>query len=130
MTLHARLSPSSAQRWINCPGSIREIEKAPPAPDSFAAREGTAAHELAEVCLKRNQNADEFIGAFFNDFEVDEEMADAVQLYLDTVREYDGDPEVGDFIGSKADSYLLSVNGSGFLVLAVDKTNAIVYVRG
>ena len=42
----------------------------------------------------------------------------------------DGDPEVGDFIGSKADSYLLSVNGSGFLVLAVDKTNAIVYVRG
>lgn len=46
---HAKLSPSAAERWINCPGSIRLAEQCPPAPSSEYADEGTAAHRLAEL---------------------------------------------------------------------------------
>lgn len=46
---HAKLSPSAAERWINCPGSIRLSEQCPPAPSSDYADEGTAAHRLAEL---------------------------------------------------------------------------------
>lgn len=48
---HAKLSPSSSSRWISCPASIRmeasvyKIEEE----ESFYAREGTAAHALAEI---------------------------------------------------------------------------------
>jgi hypothetical protein len=47
--LHATLSPSAASRWIKCPASIRMEEQVPQQPDSVYAREGTAAHALAEL---------------------------------------------------------------------------------
>lgn len=50
--VHARLSPSAAPRWINCPGSIRLSDQMPPAPSSEYADEGTAAHSLAELKLR------------------------------------------------------------------------------
>lgn len=50
--VHARLSPSAAARWINCPGSIRLSDQVPPAPSSEYADEGTAAHALAELKLR------------------------------------------------------------------------------
>lgn len=47
---HAKLSPSSASRWMACPASIRLIEEhAPPRQDSVYAREGTLAHGLGEI---------------------------------------------------------------------------------
>lgn len=52
MSEHARLSPSSAERWISCPGSLRLVESLPPATrhgDTVYAAEGTAAHELGEI---------------------------------------------------------------------------------
>lgn len=48
---HAILSPSSAARWINCPGSIRLSQQLPPAPSSAYADEGTLAHRVAELKL-------------------------------------------------------------------------------
>lgn len=47
---HAKLSPSSSDRWLACPASI---VRAPETEDegSEAAREGTAAHAFAEFCL-------------------------------------------------------------------------------
>ena len=94
---HAKLSPSAAHRWIECPGSIRECEGIPSSSSKFAD-EGTAAHELAEKCFNASMDADQFIGekirvkdrddpSAFNDFEVTDEMASAVQVYLDVVRE-------------------------------------------
>ena len=50
---HARLSPSAAARWINCPGSIRLSEQVPPEPPSEYADEGTLAHSVAETKLLR-----------------------------------------------------------------------------
>ncbi|MEK7705893.1 MAG: DUF2800 domain-containing protein, partial [Myxococcota bacterium] len=64
---------------------------------SIFADEGTAAHELADNCLRHGFDAERFIGETIvvknNAFTVDEEMADAVQEYLDYVRALVG---VGD----------------------------------
>ena len=48
---HAKLSPSAAYRWINCPGSVALAEQCPPAPSSAYADEGTLAHAVAETKL-------------------------------------------------------------------------------
>lgn len=89
MTAHAKLSASGSHRWLNCPASVSR-EEALPESTSVFAEEGTAAHELAEACLAKNLDAYQFLGQTFNGFEVDQEMADAVQMYLDYVRDQEG----------------------------------------
>ena len=49
---HALLGASSAHRWLACPPSAR-IEATKPNTTSEAAEEGTLAHELVELKLKR-----------------------------------------------------------------------------
>ena len=49
---HALLGASSAHRWLACPPSAR-LEAQKPDSTSEAAREGTLAHELVELKLKR-----------------------------------------------------------------------------
>lgn len=92
---HSRLGASSSDRWMNCPGSVRLSAQAGEQASSSYAREGTAAHQMAEWCLKHNCDAldygDEAITVEGEEFPVTEEMIDAVQLYLDTVREAVGD---------------------------------------
>ena len=48
---HALLSPSSAGRWLQCPASVRFIQRnaREGGEESFFAREGTAAHAVAEA---------------------------------------------------------------------------------
>jgi len=48
---HALLSASGSERWINCPASPR-LEEGTPEETSVYAREGTLAHELAEIMIK------------------------------------------------------------------------------
>lgn len=51
---HARLSPSSADRWISCPASARIIEKLDIKDEGSAfAAEGTLAHTLGELRASR-----------------------------------------------------------------------------
>lgn len=50
---HAPLGPSSAHRWMTCPGSVAASAGVPAPPSSPAAEEGTAAHTLAELCLRK-----------------------------------------------------------------------------
>lgn len=50
--VHALLSASAAKRWINCPPSVRLTENMPDTASEFAA-EGTLAHALAELKLRR-----------------------------------------------------------------------------
>lgn len=52
MRKHARLSPSSSSRWINCPGSVLLSEQVPRRPAGPAAEEGTRIHQLAEENLR------------------------------------------------------------------------------
>jgi hypothetical protein len=50
--VHAALSPSSSDRWLSCPASVRMSVNVPSGPDSFYAREGTAAHALGELLAR------------------------------------------------------------------------------
>jgi hypothetical protein len=50
---HSDFSPSSAKRWMSCPGSVRLARLAPPQVDSEAASEGTRAHECLEFVVRR-----------------------------------------------------------------------------
>lgn len=89
---HARLSPSSAHRWLACPGSV-VLEAAYPDTGSVYADEGTAAHTLAAMCLQGTNtlDAEEFLGEKIRvgerEFEVTKDMAGHVQRYVDFVRE-------------------------------------------
>lgn len=53
---HARLSPSSAHRWLHCPASVLLAEDAGQVPDedSAYAAEGTRAHVLCEIEASRH----------------------------------------------------------------------------
>lgn len=96
---HARLSPSSAHRWFNCPGSPA-AEAGFPRTSSVHADEGTAAHTLAEFCLRNAIDPGDYLGGHVdikkglvcreegageNIFTIDEEMVDGVRLYIETV---------------------------------------------
>lgn len=48
---HALLSASSAERWINCPASVRLSERLTDTTSTYA-EEGTLAHEIAELGLR------------------------------------------------------------------------------
>ena len=51
MAAHAKkFSPSAAERWMTCPGSVAACLDAPDSSSKYAD-EGTAAHELAERIL-------------------------------------------------------------------------------
>lgn len=99
LTLHARLSPSGAPRWMSCPGSVA-LEAGLPEWDTGYADEGTAAHSLSALCLNEGKDALAYLGRIFEvqgydkgervtrEFEVDEDMAGHVQDYLDEIRAY------------------------------------------
>lgn len=102
---HAILGASSADRWMNCPASIRLIKMAPPQKSSKYAQEGTAAHNLAEIALRMDVAPHFFIGQYINvlgelmeeepeeyddencPFEIDDDMADAVAVYSKSIQE-------------------------------------------
>lgn len=90
MTAHAKLSASGAHRWMECSGSVHMEDGLPDTTSEFAEY-GTAAHELAERCLKEDVTADYFAGKVFNGHEADEEMVEGVQSYLDYVRSHKGE---------------------------------------
>lgn len=79
---HAALGASSAHRWMLCPGSVR-MEAPLASTTSVHAEEGTAAHTLAELCLREQRSPEDFIGTTINGRPVDEEMAESVQVFVD-----------------------------------------------
>ena len=87
---HARLSASSAERWMNCAGSARAVA-ALPNTTSEAAAEGTVAHHIATLCLTEGTVPSDHLGREFEvdgfKITVDGEMAAGVGLYCDTVAE-------------------------------------------
>ncbi len=91
---HSTFGGSIADRWMNCAGSTALVASVPPRASSAYASEGTAAHALAEHCLKQG----EWSSHFYVDqpFDYDDhgetktivptkEMTDAVNVYLDAV---------------------------------------------
>jgi len=93
-TLHAKLGASASHRWMHCPGSIAAAEGIEDSGSEYA-REGTAAHELGEEVLRsrlklQGGTAHDHIGETINvegeEWLVTEEMADAVQVYVDHIQ--------------------------------------------
>ena len=52
---HAKLSASGSKKWLNCPLSVK-LESKIPNESSTYAEEGTKAHELSELKLRRKLN--------------------------------------------------------------------------
>lgn len=95
MAKHAILSPSGASRWARCPGSVALTKDIEDDRSSEHAAEGTAAHELGEMCLTEGNDAVAYLGRIIEadgfTFEVDDEMAGQVQKYVDFVRGLGGE---------------------------------------
>ncbi len=104
---HASRGASGAYGWWNCLGKINYVERLKASGaliprESIFAREGTAAHKLVQMCMEEGRNAIEYIdrvialtddetGEIKQEFRVDDDMATAVQLHLDTCRTYQRD---------------------------------------
>lgn len=92
---HSLYSASAAERWINCAGSIPLGMDSLASGNSRYAAEGTVAHAIAAECLTKGAPAADFIGELREAdgyaFTVDEDMAEAIQVYLDNVAQYAGD---------------------------------------
>lgn len=112
MGSHAIKSPSGADRWMLCPGSI-QMESGVEDTPSEAKDEGTAAHLLGSTALDENKAAAQYIGQTINivsdvngedhalwnsrdyknythrrSYVVDADMAMHVQQYINVVRFY------------------------------------------
>lgn len=85
---HAKLGPSSAHRWMACPGSVRASAGIPDDGSEFA-KAGTAAHALAALVLGREIDVDAVpLGARCPEtgLEWDTEMREGVTEYVEYVR--------------------------------------------
>lgn len=84
---HSKIGASTCERWWNCPGSVALVSRIPAQPPSAYAAEGTAAHEMAERALRVGTDAHVLVGqSAKNGIEFTDEMAEHVQVYLDTIR--------------------------------------------
>lgn len=89
--MHARLSPSSSERWIACPGSVfaqeAVVEKDT---GSEASRLGTVAHTLLELCILYGFDPQDFFGQEIEKGypKVVQHMIDGVRHALDWLEEY------------------------------------------
>lgn len=110
---HAVYSPSSAKRWINCPGSINACKNLPRQKSNFYSAEGTLAHAIAADFL--NLNHGKWVGieevhtkdGF--DIKITREMLVAVMIYVafvrDQINKYDEQPEIERRVKVSADCF-------------------------
>ena len=152
---HADLSPSGADRWMVCAGSVA-MEASQPGDSSEYADEGTTAHEVAKWCLMQDKDAAAFQGRrieivngvyyagtgelppLLKDhrtpirrmFEVEEEMVDGVQIYVNTAKALARNGEslieqrvpIGHLTGEEG-----ATGTSDQIVLAIDDDELIVH---
>ena len=86
LPLHSPLGASSAERWMNCPGSTALVAALGPTDDQDDPdyrRDGILAHELASTCLKNGTDCWEETDAFPT---IAPDHMAAVQTYLQYVR--------------------------------------------
>lgn len=88
---HALLSPSGAAGWMTCAGKPA-MEQGFPDDSNEHSEYGTAAHEVAAMCLTEGKDADAYKGRRIDvrsgkTVEVDDEMVSGVNIYIAMVRE-------------------------------------------
>jgi len=105
---HSPLGASGMYRWMQCPGSVQLAVGHTTEEASEYAKEGSAAHKLAQDCLESGEDAWEHIGQLVGPGDdrgpdldkcvtVSKDMADAVQIYLNSVRHRYPDRNQGNF---------------------------------
>jgi hypothetical protein len=92
---HSVVSPSGAERFFNCPGSVQAQAKIDVIePSNPAALEGLAIHELAAICLKEDADPYDKIGEIVevkdnyqevHEYTVNDDFAFAVRMYRNTI---------------------------------------------
>lgn len=134
---HALFSPSSAHRWLACPGSVK-LEQQFPDNVSSAAEEGTLAHELAEIKLrnyfftkeygKRKLNAD--IKKLKENPLWDDEMLDHTDTYVDYIKglalSFDAPPSVIIENQVRFDQWIPEGSGTADCILITGNTLCII----
>jgi hypothetical protein len=92
---HSPLGPSSAERWLTCPGSVKATEGMADTTSDYAA-EGTFAHYISELAREERQSASHYFGKKSADgkFECDKEMVEAVQYFLNYVEQFESEEEL------------------------------------
>jgi hypothetical protein len=92
---HSPVGPSSSDRWLNCPGSVKASAGVPNKDTDYSA-EGTAAHLLSEEARKAKRPVSDWLGWTIvvgeRMFSVTEEMVDAVQEFVDHCNAIPGVP--------------------------------------
>lgn len=151
---HATLGASSASRWMACPGSVRLSEGREDAGSDFA-KEGTAAHALAELALTKAQHPSMWLGTTLEGVEVTEDMVEHVETYVRACRAVAEKADrtwiehrfnlstlnppapmfgTGDFVAYRADEKLVEVvdlkYGSGVVVEVVGNKQLRYYALG
>lgn len=108
---HHPLSPSKAHRWMRCAGS-RKAEEGRPDSSGPDAERGTAAHEIAAICLTTNRDPQEFLGAkASNGIELDDDLIEIVSVYVRNLRDYAGH-EIGNLMVEVEVDYGFCVPGA------------------
>jgi Protein of unknown function (DUF2800) len=85
MSAHAACSPSSATMWLACPASVTKTKDVV-RPSSKYAREGTAAHMVAEMSLKGDIFLPDKVTAEGEEFIVSRGMCQALNPYVTHVQ--------------------------------------------
>jgi Protein of unknown function (DUF2800) len=96
MSAHAACSPSSAAMWLACPASVT-LTKDIPRPSSKFAREGTAAHTIAEKILGGDVFLPDKITVEGEEFIVSPGMCRALNPYVTYVQSLMG-PDADVFL--------------------------------
>lgn len=128
-TVHTVLSPSGADRWSSCLGALAACKGLPQEPGGPAALLGTAKHALGEWCLKNPtlQTPDAHVGQTWwlneagdmvavkpspdaYEFEIDDEFADHVNMYVDYVRSRPGSKTYERWVST---AHIFDVPGQG-----------------
>lgn len=89
--VHSERSPSAADRWMTCPGSV-QLSRLFDDETSIFAAEGTCAHWVREQCLNdRSKNVEDYVGTIIHAdgyyFEVLPEWVGYLQPTIDWARD-------------------------------------------
>ncbi len=104
MAAHSKYGGSVIGRVIACPGSVALCDTVPAKGSSSYAEEGTLAHGFAEYALKHgDRTIHDYIGSTLDAKPgakpLTEEMANAIQVYLDAVwAEFDKTKDAGIYV--------------------------------
>lgn len=113
MSSHAILSPSSASRWLSCTPSAR-LEEQFPDRAGEAAAEGTLAHALAELSLRRVYPSR--LGAQEADIEERIEELRKNPLYDHSMEDY-----IGEYVNRIRETFEEAITRTKDAVLAVEQ---------